>query len=158
MSLGPKPSQTASAPGPLSRLADAESRESGEHFQVATDPDAKIITDAEIVLESELPTPRLSLFEAQEWINHISFAEDIDPPKLYHFPISQQFDALAVADEHVIVVRTAQPSKLTLLHEMAHFLGAMNHGAEFRQTYIDLLRRHVSQSHALLLAATVKKH
>lgn len=125
---------------------------------MATDPDAKIIADAERVLDSQLPTSRLSLSEAQEWINHIAFAEDIDPPKLYLHPISRRYDAVAMADEHVIVVRTARPSKLTLLHEMAHFLGAMNHGAEFRQKYIDLLRRHVSQSHALLLADTTKKH
>jgi hypothetical protein len=125
---------------------------------VATDPDAKIIADAEAVLESELPMPRLSLSEAQEWINHIAFIDDIDPPKLYLCPISQRYDALAVADERVIVVRVAQPSQLTLIHEMAHFIGAMNHGVEFLQNYLRLLRRHVSIQHAALLAAKTNLH
>ena len=77
-----------------------------EHFHVATDPDAEAVYRAEAILEQELPTRKLSLAEAQALVDQISHAEDIDPPKVLHLPISRQYDALAVPDERVIVVRT----------------------------------------------------
>ena len=119
-----------------------------EHSHVATDPDAEAVYRAEAILERELPTRKLSLTEAQDLVDKIAHAEDIDPPKVLHLPISRRYDALAVQDERVIVVRTKRPTQLIIVHELAHFLGGMNHGSSFKRTYLELLRRHVSFYHA----------
>lgn len=118
---------------------------------MATDPDAEAVYRAEAILERELPTRKLSLAEAQELVDKISHAEDIDPPKVLHLPISRQYDALAVPDERVIVVRTKRPTQLTIVHEMAHFLGGMNHRTRFRQTYLALVRCFISFDHCSYL-------
>ena len=124
-----------------------------EHSHVATDPEAEAVYRAEAILERELPTRKLSLTEAQALVDKIAHAEDIDPPKVLHLPISRQFDALAVPDERVIVVRTRRPTQLTIVHEVAHFLAASGHGAGFRRTYLELVRRYVSIDHYSLLEA-----
>ena len=120
---------------------------------MATDPDADAVYRAEAILERELPTRILSLTEAQALVDKIAHAEDIDPPKVLHLPISRQYDALAVPDERVIVVRTKRPTELTIVHEMAHFLSESGHGAGFRRTHFELVRRFVSIDHYSLLEA-----
>ncbi len=129
-----------------------------EHCLVATDPDAELVYRAEALLERELPTRKLSLKEAQDLVDHISHAEDIDPPKVLHLPVSRQYDGLAVPSEQVIVVRTKRPTQLTIIHEMAHFIGGMDHGARFRRIYLELLRRHVSiDNYSILETALIPR-
>jgi hypothetical protein len=128
-----------------------------EHYHVATDPDAELVYRAEAILERELPTRELSLAEARALVNKISHAEDIDPPKVLHLQISSQYDALAVPDERVIVVRTKRPSQLTIVHEMAHFLGGTGHGESFRKSYLELVRRYLSIDHHQKIAQLVTK-
>ena len=122
-----------------------------EHSHVATDHDAEFVLRAEALLERELPTRKLTLKEAQDLVDRISHAEDIDPPKVLNFPITRRYDGLALPNERVIVVRTSGPTQLTIIHEVAHFLGGMDHGARFRRTYLELLRRHVSIDHHSIL-------
>jgi hypothetical protein len=59
---------------------DAEQAAHVEHSPVVADPDAELIYRAEALLERELPTGKLSLNVAQSLVDHISHAEDIDPP------------------------------------------------------------------------------
>lgn len=118
---------------------------------MATDPDAELVYRAEALLEQELPTRKLTLNEAQSLVDHISHAKDIDPPKVLNIPITRRYDGLALPNERVIVVRTSRPTQLTIIHEVAHFLGGMDHGTRFRRTYLELLRRHVSIDHHSIL-------
>jgi hypothetical protein len=122
-----------------------------EHFPVATDPDAEAVYRADAILERELPTRKLSLKEAQALVDQISHAEDIDPPTVLHLPISRRYDALAVPDERVIVVRTKRPTQLTIIHEMAHFIAGQNHGSKFRITCLYLIRDYISFDHYIRL-------
>lgn len=114
---------------------------------MATDPDAELVYRAEAILERELPTRKLNLKEAQDLVDQIAHAEDIDPPKVLHLPISRQFDAFAAPEERVIVVRTRRPTQLTIVHEMAHFLSDLNHGSRFRKTCLYLIRDYISFDH-----------
>jgi hypothetical protein len=122
---------------------------------VATDPDAELVYRAEAHLEQELPTRKLSLAEAQALVNKISHAEDIDPPNVLHLPISRQLDALAVPEDRVIVVRTRRPTQLTVVHEMAHFIGDLGHCSKFRTMYLRLVRTHISIDHFLALESLI---
>ena len=124
---------------------------------MATDPDAELVYRAEALLEQELPTRKLSLAEAQALVNKISHAEDIDPPKVLHLPITRQFDAFAVPKQHVIVVQTSQPTQLTIIHEMAHFIGGMAHDDRFSQTYLFLTRHYLSFDHFSWLQNEIQK-
>ena len=128
-----------------------------EHFHVATDPDAEAVYRAEAILERELPTRKLSLKEAQALVDQISHAEDIDPPKVLHLPISRQFDAFALPKEQVIVVRTSHPTQLTIIHELAHFIGGMTHDDRFSQTYLFLTRHYLSFHHYSWLQSGIQK-
>lgn len=122
---------------------------------MATDPDAELVYRAEALLEKQLPTRKLSLKEGQDLVDRISHAEDIDPPKVLNFPITRQYDGLALPSERVIVVRTSRPTQLTIIHEMAHFIGGMDHGVRFRRTYLELLRRYISIDHFSVLSSAL---
>jgi hypothetical protein len=122
---------------------------------VATDSEAEVVYRAEAILEQELPTRKLSLKEAQDLVDRISHAEDIDPPKVVHLPISRQFDALAVPHERLIVVRTSRPTQLTVVHEMAHFIGDFGHCSKFRTMYLRLVHTHISIDHFLALESLI---
>lgn len=126
-----------------------------EHSPVATDPDAELVYRAEALLEQELPTRKLTLKEAQDLVDGISHTEDVDPPKVLNFPITRQYDGLALPSERVIVVRTSRPTQLTIIHEMAHFIGGMDHGVRFRRTYLELLRRYISIDHFSVLSSAL---
>ncbi|NDA81273.1 MAG: hypothetical protein EBX92_09215 [Actinobacteria bacterium] len=115
---------------------------------MVADPDAELVYRAEALLERELPTRKLSLNEAQDLVDHISHAEDIDPPKVLHLPVSRQYDGLAVPNEQVIVVRTIRPTQLTIIHEIAHFTGGIHHDLKFRQCYLKLIRNYISHNHS----------
>jgi predicted metal-dependent hydrolase len=58
------------------------------------------------------------------------------------------------------VVTSTTPSELTLLHELAHFIGGMDHGPRFREVYVGLLGRFVSAPPArrLQLALTARRN
>jgi hypothetical protein len=110
--------------------------------------DARKVARAEKNLESQLPTRKLGLSEAQAWLTEIAHAEDIDPPLIIHGRLSRCTHAAAVPEHHVIVVASKRPTQLTLLHELAHFMGSMGHGSRFQELLTDLLRRHLSIHHA----------
>jgi hypothetical protein len=120
--------------------------------------DAKRVAAAEAALEAEMPTRRLSLEEAQRFVDHVAHAEDFDPPLVVYRKVKAKVDGLAVGDAHAIVVTSTTPSELTLLHELAHFIGAMDHGARFREVYVGLVGRFVSAPSArrLQLALTAR--
>jgi hypothetical protein len=120
--------------------------------------DAKRVAAAEAALEAEMPTKRLSLEEAQRYIDHVAHAEDFDPPLVVYRKVKAKVDGLAVGDAHAIVVTSTTPSELTLLHELAHFSGAMDHGPRFQEVYVGLVQRFVSAPSArrLQLALTVR--
>lgn len=123
------------------------------HYPVASSPadEARKVARAEKKLESQLPTRKLGLSEAQAWLIEIAHAEDIDPPFVIHGRLSRCTDAVAVPDHHTIVVASKRPTQLTLLHELAHFMGSMGHGPHFQELLVGLLRRHVSLHHAITL-------
>jgi hypothetical protein len=123
---------------------------------VATNPEAEVVYRAEAILEQELPTRKLSLKEAQDLVDQIAHAEDSDPPKVLHLPISPRFDAIAVPDERVIVLRTKRPTQLTIVHEMAHFLTGTGHGMRFHRMYLVLIRRYLSLTHSQILKSALK--
>jgi len=114
--------------------------------------DARRVAQAEGVLESRLPTQRLSLEEAQHWIDRVAHGEDVDPPLVTRQPLARRLFGVALADSHVIVVRHARPSQLTLLHELAHLMGNENHGPAFQRTLIGLLSRHISREAGRLMS------
>ena len=106
--------------------------------------DAKRVAKAEAALEAETPTKRLTLEEAQRFVDHVSHAEDFDPPLVVYRKVKAKVDGLAVGSAHAIVVTSTTPSELTLLHELAHFIGGMDHGPRFQEVYVALVRRFVS--------------
>ena len=106
--------------------------------------DAKRVAAAEAALESETPTRRLSLAEAQRFVDHVAHAEDFDPPLVVYRKVRAKVDGLAVGDAHAIVVTSTTPSELTLLHELAHFIGGMDHGPRYQEVYVGLVERHTS--------------
>jgi hypothetical protein len=103
--------------------------------------DAKRVAVAEAALEAEMPTKRLSLEEAQRFVDHVAHAEDFDPPLVVNRKVKAGVDGLALGDAHAIVVTSTTPSELTLLHELAHFIGSMDHGPRFQVVYVRLVRR-----------------
>jgi len=119
---------------------------------VAPDPDADAVAVAEAAVESAHPSQSLNLAEAQAWVTRIAHAEDLEPPIVVPAPLSRRLDAVAVLDDGVIAVRTARPTQLTLLHEMAHLLGAPGHGPHFCKVYGDLIARYLSPAHATAFA------
>ena len=114
------------------------------------DVDADEVSRAEAVLEARLPTKVLNLKQAQAWLETIAHAEDIDPPIVLKARLARRIEGLAVYDNHAIVVRNSKPTQITLLHELAHFMGSSGHGPVFRENLTALLRRHLSIQHALI--------
>jgi hypothetical protein len=104
--------------------------------------DAKRVAAAEAALEAERPTRRLSLAEAQRFVDHVAHAEDFDPPLVVYRKVKAKVDGLAVGNAHAIVVTSTTPSALTLLHELAHFIRGMDHGPEFQRVYVELVARY----------------
>ena len=114
------------------------------------DVDADEVSRAEAVLEARLPTKVLNLKQAQAWLETIAHAEDIDPPIVLKARLARRIEGLAVYDNHAIVVRNSKPTQITLLHELAHFMGSSGHGPVFRENLTALLRRHLSIQHSLI--------
>ena len=115
---------------------------------MARDADAELIYRAEALLEQLLPTGTMKLEDAQHWVERIAFAEDIDPPQVIYSSLSRRLDGLAFTDYGTIVVGSQHPSRLTLLHEIAHFLGTTGHGPRFQSDLVRLVRTHLSQPHS----------
>ncbi len=111
------------------------------------------VAKAESRLEAQYPTLRMTLTEAQSWIDRVAHSEDIDPPLVVRNYMPRRLLGVAVLDEHVIVVRHARPSQLTLLHELTHCIGHTGHGLSFQRRYVELLGRHVSRRHGETLAS-----
>ena len=120
------------------------------------DVDADEVSRAEAVLEARLPTKVLNLKQAQAWLETIAHAEDIDPPIVLKARLARRIEGLAVYDNHSIVVRNSKPTQITLLHELAHFMGSSGHGPVFRENLTALLRRHLSIQHALIFNEALK--
>ena len=120
------------------------------------DIDADEVARAEAVLEARLPTKVLKLKEAQAWLETIAHAEDIDPPIVLKARLSKDIEGVAVYDNHAIFVRDSMPTQMTLLHELAHFMGSVGHGPVFRENLAALLRRHLSIQHALIFNEALK--
>jgi hypothetical protein len=120
------------------------------------DIDADEVARAEAALEARLPTRVLNLKEAQAWLEMIAHAEDIDPPILLKARMSKEYEGLAVYDNHAILVKDSTPTQMTLLHELAHFMGSSGHGPVFRKDLTALLRRHLSIQHALIFTEALK--
>ena len=114
------------------------------------DVDATEVSRAEAVLEARSPTKILNLKQAQAWLDSIAHAQDIDPPIVLKARLARRIEGLAVYDNHSIVVRNSKPTQITLLHELAHFMGSSGHGPVFRENLTALLRRHLSIQHALI--------
>lgn len=111
--------------------------------------DAQLVARAEAALEKELPTRRLTLAEAKEWLERVAHAEDVDPPLLIKVGLPRCVKGALLVDDHAIVVPNDTPSQLTLLHELAHAMGCVGHGNNYQETLTGLLRRHVSLQHGL---------
>jgi hypothetical protein len=117
--------------------------------------DAERVSRAEQMLEKSCPTRRLPLVEAGAWIERVAHSEDIDPPIVVRRSMPRRLLGLALMDAHVIVVRHAQPSQLTLLHELTHCIGHADHGPSFQKRLIELVARHVSVEHGDVLRAAL---
>ena len=109
--------------------------------------EADRVAKAESRLEAQYPTLRMTLAEAQSWIDRVAHSEDIDPPLVVRNDMPRRLLGVAVLDEHVIVVRHARPSQLTLLHELTHCFGYVGHGPSFQRMLQGFLSRHVSDQH-----------
>ncbi len=120
------------------------------------DIDAEEVARAEAVLEARLPTKVLNLKAAQAWLETIAHAEDVDPPIVRKARLSKEIEGVAVYDNHAIFVRDSTPTQMTLLHELAHFMGSFGHGPVFRENLAALLRRHLSIQHALIFTEALK--
>jgi len=120
------------------------------------DIDADEVARAEAVLEARLPTKVLNLKEAQAWLETIAHAEDIDPPIVLKARLSKNIEGVAIYDNHAVFVRDSTPTQITLLHELAHFMGSIGHGQVFRENLAALLRRHLSIQHALIFTEALK--
>ena len=114
------------------------------------DADANEVAQAEAVLETLLPSKVLNLKQAQTWLESIAHAQDIDPPIVLKARLAKRVEGLAVYDNHAIVVGNSKPTQITLLHELAHFMGSSGHGPVFRENLTALLRQHLSIQHALI--------
>lgn len=114
------------------------------------DRDAAKVAAAEHHLETHLPTVELTLAEAKMWLTEVAHSEDLEPPLLVTGRLPTRTEAVATRQHHAIVVSSPRPSKLTLLHELAHLMGSMGHGPDFQDLYVGLIRRHLSLQHALL--------
>ena len=110
---------------------------------------------AEDAFELEMPSRALSVDEANEWVAMIAEAEGVDRPIVFKSKMSKSTIALAFSDEWCISVRKSNPTQLLLLHEMAHLLCAnKNHGTEFRNELVRLVRGYISLPHAAALQKT----
>ncbi len=110
---------------------------------------------AEDVFELEMSTRILSLTEANDWLAVIAEAEGVDSPLVFKSTMSKNYDALALPADWCIAVRKSKTTQLLLLHEMAHLLCVnKNHGPEFRNELVRLVRRHISFPHAAALHKT----
>ena len=118
--------------------------------------DAKRVAAAEVALEAEMPTRRLPLEEAQRFVDHVAHAEDFDPPLVVYRKVKAKVDGLAVGDAHAIVVTSTTPSELTLLHELAHFIGAMDHGPRFQKVYVGLVETYLSHELSAVLLSELR--
>lgn len=125
--------------------------------QILTNPDAERVSRAEHALEQSHPTQRLSLVDAQRWIDRIAHSEDIDPPLVVRRTMPRRLLGVAVVDSHTIVVRHARPSQLTLLHELTHCIGHHDHGPSFQRRLAELVTRHVSTLHGRTFAALLNE-
>jgi len=125
-------------------------------YHVGRDSDAERVYRAEAGLERQLPSGTVSIAESQRWVERIAFAEDIDPPRVIHSPLSRRLDGLAFTDESVIVVGSKNPTRLTLLHELAHLLGTAGHSPRFQVTLVRLIRTHLSRTHAEILESELR--
>ncbi len=119
--------------------------------------DADEVARAEAILEARLPTKVLNLKAAQAWLETIAHAEDIDPPIVLKARLSKDIEGVAVYDNHAIFVRDSTPTEMTLLHELAHFMGSFGHGPVFRENLAALLRRHLSIQHALIFTEALNQ-
>lgn len=123
--------------------------------RVVNGSDADRVSRAEQSLEASRPTLRLSLTDAQRWIERVAHSEDIDPPLVVRRTMPRRLLGVAVMDAHVIVVRHARPSQLTLLHELTHCIGHADHGPKFQNRLSELVARHLSPQHGNLLRAAL---
>ena len=129
----------------------AECRARKVRYHVGRDSDAERVYRAEARLERLLPTGTLTIEQAQNWVERIAFAEDIDPPRVIHAQLSLRLDGLAYTEHATIVVGSKNPTRLTLLHELAHFLGTTGHGPRFRRNFLRLVRTQLTHLHADIL-------
>ena len=86
---------------------------------------------------------------------NVAHAEDFDRPLVAYRKVWAKVDGLAVGDAHANVVTTTTPSELTLLHELTHFIGGMDHGPRFREVYVGLVGRLVSRDIAAWLRVSL---
>lgn len=113
--------------------------------------DADRVAKAEKQLETKYPTKRMSLAEAQSWIDRVAHSEDIDPPIVVRRTMPRRLLGVTLMDSHAIFVRHARPSQLTLLHELTHCIGHAGHGPSFQKRLIELVAQHVSAEHGDVL-------
>lgn len=125
----------------------------GERHLASSDADR--VARAERELETKYPTVRMSIAEAQSWIDRVAHNEDIDPPLVIQRRLPCRLVGVALLDEHVIVVRHARPSQLTLLHELTHCIGLTDHGTSFQRMLQGLLSRHVSVQHGRIFGESL---
>lgn len=124
-------------------------------YLVAGDRDAQLVSRAEAALETQFPESPVGLDEARVWLTRIAHAEDVEPPILMQVSLAGKVLAAAILDDNVIVVRSKHMTRLTLLHELAHFVGSAGHGPHFRTTYGDLIARYLSPAHAAVFTCAV---
>ena len=107
---------------------------------------------AEDAFELEMPTRKLSLNDANDWLAMIAEAEGVDAPFVFKSTMAKNYHALALPADWCIAVRESRATQLLLLHEMAHLLCVnKNHGSEFRTELVRLVRRYISFPHAAAL-------
>jgi hypothetical protein len=115
-------------------------------------PEQALVYACEDIVENELGSREILSIEANDIINDICHAEDIEIPAVLIARKSTSALALTYIEENVICIRGKSTTMSTLLHELAHaVVGAESHGVLFRDELARLSRKYISVSYAALL-------
>lgn len=97
-------------------------------------------------------TRQLSAVEAQQLLERICHAEDLDVPRLEIARKRTTSLAAALIDDNTICIFGRRTTLSTLLHEIAHTsVRTHGHGVLFRDELVRLTRVHLSVEYAALL-------
>ena len=134
----------------LQPFIEAAHLRAGEYSRCT--PEQALVYACEDIVEHELGSREILSIEADDIINDICHAEDIEIPAVLIARKSTSALALTYIEENVICILGKSTTMSPLLHELAHaVVGAESHGVLFRDELARLSRKYISVSYAALL-------